>query len=407
MLRVLRVSNEEVLMKSIATMLIVLGLILLADSVESRPWYITPDGSGDAPTIQAGITAAGTGDIVLLAPGTYTGVGNRDIDFLGKAITVTSESGRDVTIIDCLGLGVGFQFYTNEGPSSVLSGVTIRNGNSLGEGGGIYCHSSSPTITNNTISGNSAATLGGGIVCYSASPTMTYNIISGNSASWGGAIACINACPTISSNTISDNSASYGSGGIYCVESSPSITSNTISNNSAPSGGGIYCDTYCSPTITNNIIEMNSAVVMGGAGGGIYCAYSSSATIINNTISQNSASLGGGIYCFKSSPSIQNTIISFNGTGGGIYCDGWSNPTVTNCDIYGNVGGDAPCGADGGGSISADPLFCDPNNGNFSLNCTSPCANNPGYGQIGAFGVGCGLTAIEHTTWGRIKSMFR
>ena len=39
-------------------------------------------------TIQAAVNAAANDDVIELSPGTYTGAGNRDVDFSGKAITV-------------------------------------------------------------------------------------------------------------------------------------------------------------------------------------------------------------------------------------------------------------------------------------------------------------------------------
>ena len=89
-------------------------------------------GTGDAPTIQAAIDSCAPGDTVLAAPGTYTGAGNRDIDFGGKAIIVTSLSGPEVTIVDCGGSESeyhrGFYFHSGEDTTSVLRGFTIGTG---------------------------------------------------------------------------------------------------------------------------------------------------------------------------------------------------------------------------------------------------------------------------------------
>ena len=229
------------------------------------------------PTIQAAIEAARDYDTVLVVDGTYTGPGNRDIDFFGKAITVRSESGPENCIIDCQNSGRGFYFYKGEDANVILDGFTITNGytrsyGSRGGGGGIYCDNSSPTITNCTITDNTGYGLGGGgIYCEQSNPTITNCKISGNSiyarSQGGGGIYCYRSNPKISNCTITGNTGDEKGGGIYCKGSSPTITNCTIIGNSAMRyGGGIYCD-ESSPTITNCAISNNTA----RWGGGIHC----------------------------------------------------------------------------------------------------------------------------------------
>ena len=87
----------------------------------------------DFPTIQAAIDAATDGDEVVIAPDTYTGSQNRDLDFTGKAITVRSTDPNDpdvvaATIIDCQQAGRGFIFQSEETLESVVDGLTVVNG---------------------------------------------------------------------------------------------------------------------------------------------------------------------------------------------------------------------------------------------------------------------------------------
>ncbi|MBC8234231.1 IPT/TIG domain-containing protein, partial [bacterium] len=202
----------------------------------------------DQPTIQAGIDAAEAGDTVLVADGTYTGAGNKNLDFFGKAITVTSENGAENCTIDCEGDGRGFNFHSSEGKDSVVSGFTITNGSVSYNGGGIQCSYSSPTITNNIISWN-LSTNGGGICCLeSSAPAITNNFIGANGAIQGGGIYCDNtSSPIIANNTITNNLAQLEGGGIISLnESSPAVVINTVLWDDSPQEiVGSVTATYC------------------------------------------------------------------------------------------------------------------------------------------------------------------
>ena len=150
----------------------------------------------------------GDGDIdVLLADGVYRGEGNVNVDFRGKAITVRSLNGPQHTVVDCEFQGRGFRFAGGEDDSSVLNGLTIRNGSVEGEsGGGIACLNASPHIVNCILTGARTNSYGGGGSCHAASPTLLNCVIADNAAVFGGGISCVGgSAPWIANSIVWDN----------------------------------------------------------------------------------------------------------------------------------------------------------------------------------------------------------
>jgi len=366
------------------------GMILvLSVGAVAETYVVDPDGSGDFPTIQAAVNASVDGDTIELTPGTFTGDGNRDIDYLGKAITIRSKSGNPgVCTIDCQGgeddPHRGFQFQSGEGAGAVLESTTITNGYAL-RGGGVFCESSDPTISDCIFSGNSSED-GGGLFCMHSAPTITDCVFLGNSAhsdeGLGGGISCwYSSFPTIANCLFSENTADYRGGAIHSGWSFPTLVECMFTENSAAHHGGMYA-IGSHPSLTNCTFYHNTYVM--------------------------------GLYDY-SNAILENCLVAFNWGNIPFYCHEHSSATLTCCDVFGNSGGDwLGCISDQygiNGNICEDPLFCAPEEGDLYLHKESPCAPftvpNPECDLIGGLPVNCGGTPTTSSSWGAVKAVFR
>ncbi len=270
--------------------------------------------------IQDAINACQDSDIVVIATGKYTGSGNRNINFRGKAITIrgTDPNNSQIiseTVIDCEGQGRGFVFYMGETADSTLSGLTITNGYGI-LGGAIYCYNKSSPSINNCVIKTNTAVFGGGLVCANS-----------------------NTKPKITNCIITANTALVGGGGFYINVSSPMIRNCIISGNVAPDGGAFFSHNVGNPIITNCTISQNTASRSTGVI--IYCYESSNMAVTNSILWDNTTAYASQIKVGNSgaATSIQ----------------------ISYCNIQGgkeNIISDDNCTVEWGqGNINADPNF--------------------------------------------------
>ncbi len=310
-------------------------------------------------SIQTAIENAVDTDEIVVAPGTYF----ETINFLGKAITLRSLNGPDVTVIDAQLTGSVVTCNSLEGTDTVLDGFTITGG-SASHGGGMFNIGSNPTVTNCTFSGNMAAIRGGGMYNLSSNPKVTGCTFSGNSGSTGGGgmYNALSTNPTVTNCTFSRNNTGRLGGGMLNASSSPTVSNCTFSGNTADVGGGMYNTDPSSPTVTNCTFRQNVARGGGGMGNS-----NSSPTVTNCTFALNSAANGRALAfdscCFSGNLIMANCIL----WDGGDEIANLNKSTLT--ITYTNVQGTWP----GIGNIDADPLFVDPVNGDLHLQPGSVC----------------------------------
>ena len=356
-------------------------------------------------TIQAAVDQASAGDLVLLADGTYTGTGNRGIYFRKKAITLRSEHGAEQCIIDCGGLSYtsAVNFRSGEGRDSVLEGVTLRN--AVGQGGGVYCDSSSPTIRNCLFVDHRSTSTGSAFYARYGSPALsdcTFRNVAGPAAGGESCNLTMTRCRVTASGegvridrgweqtgtlNLTQSIVDSNKGcGVFCGGASMTVANCIISGNLC----GISVQVSGQALLANNRVTGNSGTTDGA---GLYVAQGD-CTVVNCTFWGNTATVGGGglhyeaggitlissVFWGNQAPNGPQIAVNYNGTA----------LLASHCDVQGGRDGIWEGSSNLGlywddGNIDADPQFLDadgPDNipgtldDNLRLAAGSPCVNS-------------------------------
>jgi hypothetical protein len=397
-------SSSQRLHSILVALSVFLALFFSLPSANAQTTIHVPT---DQPTIQAAINAAQTGDTVLVAPGTYY----ENIDFKGKAITVTTSAGPATTIIDGGSKGPVVTFQSLESRLSVISNFTLQNGATLPTSlatGGVFVTNSAPTILGNNITSNSC----NGIYVYFGAALIQANTVSltGHSGSCtfqGAGIALggsnVNIAgfthSSVIGNTVQYNTQGQFVGGIGIDNGEGSVIQNNIvRNNSGQDAGGIYVINTVAISVLQNLVYGNSASGIGLAGAGGISIFPPEATvgpfigvIAGNTVSGNSficlnagecateMDLEGNLGQYVV---VNNVITGLSPSIPATNCGGAYNylaltPLVfDHNDIYNQqgaaYGGFCPDQTGTYGNISADPAFSNPSGGLYQLRSGSP-----------------------------------
>ena len=284
---------------------------------------------GPKKTIQAGVDVAHDGDEVILADAVYSGLGNHEILFAGKAIAVRSRNGPENCIVDVQYQEgkTAFRFDDSETYSSILDGVTITHCNLCCGHAAIHCGGGDPTIINCVLIDNN----GGGIATSSSEAHIVDCWFENNS-----------------------------DGGIR-AGGDPVIVDCTFANHPT---AGIVGRIWSNPLIANCLFINNLR--------GIFLELSMP-SITNCTFVSNYGGPGRSLFATDRSQAAMHSCILWNG-GYEVCADSTSFVVVRYSCIEG--------GHSGTGNIDSNPLFADPDgpdnipgteDDNLRLRFGSPC----------------------------------
>ena len=290
----------------------------------TRTVHVSPDGddlddglsvSTPKATLAAAVELSRTmawDNLVLLAPGTYSGSGSRSLDFGGYDIRIIGSGGAEETLVDLEDTGRLLSVSSCEGPASLLKGLTVKYGAASG-GSAVSVSYGALTVREcvfaecaSTGSGTLLAANGGELILEecalldntavngaalaassSGSLAVSRTRLEGNrSSSHGGAVhlsggtaGSFDACRILGNQAGGQSGALYLGGSNTCLElANCLLMGNSATGNFSELRGDSSSQTYG---------IANCTIVAGSSANGVSCSFAGAADLLNSVFTGN------------------------------------------------------------------------------------------------------------------------
>ncbi len=209
--------------------------------------------SGAYNYLQDGLEAAGSGDQVWVAEGTYYPDASSSGDTDDRTATFELPSGAKV-IGGFTGYGDREETSLTGRPERFQDAVTILSGEIQQDGDAsnnayhVATSRSDPSdtelrrvrITGGNANGRGEESLGGGVLLVGTDAKLLRSYVQKNQATRGAGIGIKRGAPALQALLVNENTASKVGGGVYDYEGGATVAYTTIAHNDASSGGGTF-----------------------------------------------------------------------------------------------------------------------------------------------------------------------
>ncbi|MHC4219431.1 MAG: right-handed parallel beta-helix repeat-containing protein, partial [Planctomycetota bacterium] len=339
-------------MSPIRWLSVVTATAMVMSAARGGTFYVDADncpGPGDGTvgnpfcSIQIAIGAAGNGDEIIVAPGTY----NESLFVPTYDTILRSSDGPEVTIIDASGFNDTVVRFFHSNPGTILEGFTITGGTGFDEqfggrfGGGTYLQAADPTIIDCVFTGNTALH-GGALYGEFSDVTLIGCAFIANAGGTGGAVRLDYGESVLDRCTIIGNDGDLCGGAVYGFEAEITATDCILSGNTTDCGGAITAEDS-DVTLNRCRLTGNFATSVGGA---VLDTNHGFFTLVNCVVSYNTSNQGGGVHVGSAFLTSLVNCTFVGNSGYGLFVDNNAGDvSMSNGILWGNTPG--PVGGPG------------------------------------------------------------